>query len=374
MQLAARAVPQPARAGGASRSPTGWSCRCARCCPGFRGVDWASLVAAYAVPARLAARALRDLRPRLLDDAARACCSCCWPRVVELFKAALWVLIFVVIAAGDPVVGRARRAASRALLNAMTFPFLRPLRRFIPPLGGTLRPDAADPDRRAAAHPDPARDVARAHAGDAAALTAAPWRREDGAALVLALHVQPGAARTGIAGTHGAAGDARLKLRLAAPPVDGKANAELLRFLAEVVRRAVAAGGAGARRHVPSEERAHRVARAAARPRVAVTDGRVQARLRARAGRVRASSALPAPSRSDIRRDSAAERRARRLQLLQCHAVFRTRPRTSTRRLARCNRIRASQCSAIPRTAPRRRLRVPPRGCGAIRPRKPRVR
>jgi len=55
------------------------------------------------------------------------------------------------------------------------------------------------------------------------------WRREDGVALVLTLHVQPGAKRTEVAGVHGDA----LKVRLAAPPVDGKANAELLRFLAD---------------------------------------------------------------------------------------------------------------------------------------------
>ncbi|MBK6805536.1 MAG: YggU family protein [Betaproteobacteria bacterium] len=53
-------------------------------------------------------------------------------------------------------------------------------------------------------------------------------REEDGA-IVLALHVQPGAKRTEAAGTHGDA----LKIRLAAPPVDGKANAELVRFLAD---------------------------------------------------------------------------------------------------------------------------------------------
>ena len=47
--------------------------------------------------------------------------------------------------------------------------------------------------------------------------------------MVLAMHVKLGAARTEVAGTHGDA----LKIRLAAPPVDGKANAELLRFLAD---------------------------------------------------------------------------------------------------------------------------------------------
>ena len=55
------------------------------------------------------------------------------------------------------------------------------------------------------------------------------WRRADGDALVLTLHVQPGAARTEVAGTHGDA----LKVRLAAPPVDGKANAALVRYLAD---------------------------------------------------------------------------------------------------------------------------------------------
>jgi uncharacterized protein (TIGR00251 family) len=56
-----------------------------------------------------------------------------------------------------------------------------------------------------------------------------PWRREDGGSVVLTLHVQPGAKRTGIDGTHGDA----LKVRLAAPPVDGKANGELRRYLAD---------------------------------------------------------------------------------------------------------------------------------------------
>ena len=59
------------------------------------------------------------------------------------------------------------------------------------------------------------------------------WRRDEPGAIVLTLHVQPGAKRSEVAGTHGEGTQMRLKIRLAAPPVDGKANAELLRFLAD---------------------------------------------------------------------------------------------------------------------------------------------
>ena len=41
--------------------------------------------------------------------------------------------------------------------------------------------------------------------------------------------MQPGAKRSEFAGRHGE----RIKLRLAAPPVEGKANAALIEFLAE---------------------------------------------------------------------------------------------------------------------------------------------
>jgi uncharacterized protein len=57
----------------------------------------------------------------------------------------------------------------------------------------------------------------------------APWLRISGDDVLLTLHVQPGAKRTEIAGTHGDA----LKVRLGAPPVDGKANDCLLAYLAK---------------------------------------------------------------------------------------------------------------------------------------------
>ena len=57
--------------------------------------------------------------------------------VVALVKAMLWLLIVVVlvqavlswVAPDGPLAG---------LLNALTFPFLRPIRKVLPPIGGTL--------------------------------------------------------------------------------------------------------------------------------------------------------------------------------------------------------------------------------------------
>jgi uncharacterized protein (TIGR00251 family) len=56
--------------------------------------------------------------------------------------------------------------------------------------------------------------------------TAVHW---DGKALVLRIYAQPGAKKTQVEGLHGG----RIKIRLAAPPVEGRANECLREFLAE---------------------------------------------------------------------------------------------------------------------------------------------
>ena len=56
----------------------------------------------------------------------------------------------------------------------------------------------------------------------------APWARRTADGWALALHVQPGAKRSAAAGLHGE----RLKLRIAAPAVDGRANEALIAFVA----------------------------------------------------------------------------------------------------------------------------------------------
>jgi uncharacterized protein (TIGR00251 family) len=49
--------------------------------------------------------------------------------------------------------------------------------------------------------------------------------------LILACHIQPKASRDAIVGIH----DDRLKIQVASPPVDGKANEQLIRFIAKVL-------------------------------------------------------------------------------------------------------------------------------------------
>lgn len=55
------------------------------------------------------------------------------------------------------------------------------------------------------------------------------WLRVGDGKITLTLHIQPGAKKTEVACLYGDA----LKIRLAAPPVDGKANAALIGFVAD---------------------------------------------------------------------------------------------------------------------------------------------
>lgn len=78
-----------------------------------------------------------------------------------------------------------------------------------------------------------------------------PWLREVPGGVALEILVQPRASRTRVVGEH----DGRLKIQLAAPPVDGEANAALVDFLARSlgVRRsdvAIERGETGRRKTV----------------------------------------------------------------------------------------------------------------------------
>jgi YggT family protein len=104
--------------------------------PGWRGIDWASVVAVYlsqflwlaALHAALGAGF--SIAGPLLPFLALAA-------VIALLKALLWLAIIVVfvqailswVAPDGPLAG---------VLNALTFPLLRPVRRIVPPIGGTL--------------------------------------------------------------------------------------------------------------------------------------------------------------------------------------------------------------------------------------------
>ena len=77
---------------------------------------------------------------------------------------------------------------------------------------------------------------------------------ESRGAVRLALHVQPGAKRNAIVGVHGDA----LKIAIAAPPVEGKANEAIRTFVAEALgipaQMITLVAGASSRRKVLSIE------------------------------------------------------------------------------------------------------------------------
>lgn len=104
--------------------------------PGFGGIDWASLLAAFLFQL-LWLLALYAIFGRGFSFTGAGVVYLLAATLLELVKAVLWLLVIVVIvqavlswvAPDGPLAG---------LLNAMTFPFLRPLRRWIPPIGGAL--------------------------------------------------------------------------------------------------------------------------------------------------------------------------------------------------------------------------------------------
>ncbi len=106
-----------------------------RVIPGWRGTDWASLVATYVFQFLwLLAYALVFGGFGIM---AAGVAFLLVATVVALVKAALWLLIVVVIAQAV-LSWVAPDGPLSGLLNALTFPFLRPIRRVLPPIGGVL--------------------------------------------------------------------------------------------------------------------------------------------------------------------------------------------------------------------------------------------
>ncbi len=104
--------------------------------PGVGGIDWATLIPAYLFQV-VWLLALYALFGSGFSLGAAGILYVLAAAALELVKTAIWILIVVVVvqailswvAPDGPLAG---------LLNAMTFPFLRPLRRYIPPIGGAL--------------------------------------------------------------------------------------------------------------------------------------------------------------------------------------------------------------------------------------------
>jgi YggT family protein len=104
--------------------------------PGLRGIDWASLITAY-VSQFLWLLALYFAFGRGFALFGPGLPFLAIGALIALFKAVLWLAIIAVfaqailswVAPDGPLAG---------VLNALTFPLLRPVRRLVPPIGGTL--------------------------------------------------------------------------------------------------------------------------------------------------------------------------------------------------------------------------------------------
>ncbi|QLZ68258.1 YggU family protein [Legionella sp. PC1000] len=58
------------------------------------------------------------------------------------------------------------------------------------------------------------------------------WYQHDVEGLILHLYVQPGAKKTEIVGIH----EGELKIRLNTPPIEGRANKALLKYIAQIFK------------------------------------------------------------------------------------------------------------------------------------------
>jgi YggT family protein len=124
-------------AGAAVIALTDWAVKpLRRIIPGSKGYDWASLVAAYLTEV-LQVATLLLIFSGFTAITGNAVVFVVATAAIMLLKAALWILLVVVIAQAL-LSWVAPDGPLSGMLNAMTFPFLRPLRRLIPPLGGTL--------------------------------------------------------------------------------------------------------------------------------------------------------------------------------------------------------------------------------------------
>jgi YggT family protein len=108
-----------------------------RIVPGVGGYDWASLIAAWVFQALWILALFLIFSSGFAGVTLMAFLYVLTAAGVELLKAAIWLLIIVVFAQAM-LSWFAPDGPLSGLLNALTFPFLRPLRRWIPPIGGTL--------------------------------------------------------------------------------------------------------------------------------------------------------------------------------------------------------------------------------------------
>jgi YggT family protein len=123
-------------AGQAITALTDWAVKpLRRVLPGFKGQDTSTLVLAWLAQfAWLLATSFVVLR--VVPDGVAVLVLALYA-IVELLKAAIWVLVVtVIVQAVLSWVGPDGPLAG--FLNAMTFRFLAPIRRMIPPVGGTL--------------------------------------------------------------------------------------------------------------------------------------------------------------------------------------------------------------------------------------------